>query len=228
MDAIRAARKRFKGGDTFRSRLRHIEHLKPMNLIASASRQAALDRMDRGAPSHPLSGVGPLRGTLMVIAVMLVTILALPHGDKLPLPGAADSSRERLAASAPGTVKIAEARSVDRQYLHWASGRGVAASVVLATRPDLGPFVQFVLDAGAIRCAPAQVCSIMLRFDDRAPVKFKAVVPADGNVHKLVMLDNARLVGMLRKSRRLSVQVPLLDDGDRAWSFNVAGLTHGV
>ncbi|MBF0438290.1 MAG: hypothetical protein HQL93_04125 [Magnetococcales bacterium] len=121
-------------------------------------------------------------------------------------------------------ISYAITESLNKEDLHFPYGPGISGRLTLQQHPRNGKNVYIVLDNGQILCPSYDLCSISVRFDDHKPTKFSAIGPSDGS-RKMVFIQNyAKFLGELKKSKKVMIELPMYQDGNRSWQFNVDGL----
>jgi DNA-directed RNA polymerase subunit RPC12/RpoP len=122
-------------------------------------------------------------------------------------------------------IAYAETSSLNTEDLHFPYGPGIGATLFLRKHPRSGKDALVRIDKGQILCRSYESCSIMIRFDDRPAAGYSARGPSDGST-EVVFIDNyPKFFAELKRSKRVLVELPLYQDGNRTWKFNVDGLT---
>ena len=121
-------------------------------------------------------------------------------------------------------ISFATVPSLDTQNLHSPYGPNIKAYITLRKHPrhKLSAFVD--IDAGQLLCRSYESCTIMIRFDDRTPIKFSGIGSKDGSTEMVFIRHYERFLSELKKSKTAFVELPLYQDGNRTWSFNVKDL----
>jgi DNA-directed RNA polymerase subunit RPC12/RpoP len=122
-------------------------------------------------------------------------------------------------------ISFAEAKSLNKEDLHWPYGPGIAATLTLRKHPRSGKNVYVSLDKGQILCRSYESCTITIRFDDRPAAKFSAIGPSDGSTEMVFIQNYAKFFAELKQSKKLLVELPMYQDGNRSWQFTVSGLS---
>jgi hypothetical protein len=125
--------------------------------------------------------------------------------------------------SAP--IAYATAKSLNKENLHWPYGPGIGATLTLRKHPRHGKDVLVSIDKGQILCRSYESCTIVIRFDDRAPSKYSAIAPNDGSTTIVFIQNYTKFVAALKQSKKVLIELPLYQDGNRSWEFNVDGLS---
>ena len=122
-------------------------------------------------------------------------------------------------------IVTAQTNSLNKQDLHWPYGPGIAATLTLRKHPRSGKNVYVSIDKGQILCRSYESCSITIRFDARPAVKFSAIGPSDGSTEVIFIQNYAKFFAELKKSKKVLVELPMYQDGNRSWQFDVTDLS---
>jgi hypothetical protein len=120
-------------------------------------------------------------------------------------------------------MQFAETYSTNTQDLHWPYGSNVRGELTIRKHPRYGKSVLITLTKGQILCRSYENCTIMVRFDEGKPERYAAIGPADGSSDQVFIRNYDKFVANLRKSETVRIELPLYQDGNRAWNFNVSG-----
>jgi len=121
-------------------------------------------------------------------------------------------------------MQFAETYSTNTQDLHWPYGSNVRGELTIRKHPRYGKSVIVTLTKGQILCRSYENCTIMVRFDDGKPEKYSAIGPADGSSDQVFIRNYDKFVTSLKKANVVRIELPLYQDGNRAWNFNVSDL----
>ena len=132
-----------------------------------------------------------------------------------------ESSRDEMTGK---DITFARTRSVNSQDLHWPHGRGVTARLILRKHPRHGKDAIIILSAGQILCRSYEACNIVVRFDDKPPINMRAVGADDGDSKTIFLQGYDRFIRQLQTAGELRIEVPLYQDGNRLFKFEVSGL----
>lgn len=121
-------------------------------------------------------------------------------------------------------MQFAETYSTNTQDLHWPYGPSVRGELTIRKHPRYGKSVIVTLTKGQILCRSYENCTIMVRFDDGKPEKYSAIGPADGSSDQVFIRNYDKFVTSLKKANVVRIELPLYQDGNRAWNFNVSDL----
>lgn len=118
----------------------------------------------------------------------------------------------------------AEVISGDANDLHSPYGPGVRATLLVRRHPRYGRDVIVSIDRGQLLCRSyGNPCRIMVRFDDRPAMAFEGAAPSDHSSDTVFVRGHDRFVAELKKAKTALIELPLYQDGQRSWTFNVAG-----
>lgn len=121
-------------------------------------------------------------------------------------------------------MQLAEIYSTNTQDLHWPYGPNVRAEITIRKHPRYGKDVIVTLTKGQILCRSYENCKIMIRFDDGSPESYSAIGPADHSSDQVFIRNFDKFVARLKKANSVRIELPLYQDGNRAWNFNVSDL----
>jgi len=122
-------------------------------------------------------------------------------------------------------IAFAKATSLNREDLHWPYGPGIAATLTLRKHPRSGKNAYVSLDKGQILCRSYESCPIMIRFDDRPAERYSAIAPSDGSTEIVFIQNYAKFFSQLKQSKKVLIELPMYQDGNRSWQFKVNGLS---
>jgi len=123
------------------------------------------------------------------------------------------------------TIAFAESKSLNKENLHWPYGRNIGATLTLRKHPRHGKSVYVTLDKGQILCRSYESCTVSIRFDDRPPHQYSAIGPSDGSTEVVFIQNHTRFVTALKQSKKVLIELPMYQDGNRSWQFNVDDLS---
>ena len=94
--------------------------------------------------------------------------------------------------------------------------------LMVRKHPRFGQDVLFGIENGQIVCR-ASGCNVLVRFDDRPPVKFGAVGPEDHDPKMIFFTNTKKFVDELRKAKRVRVAVTVHREGQPVFEFDTSG-----
>jgi hypothetical protein len=121
-------------------------------------------------------------------------------------------------------IVFADSQSLNKNNLHWPYGAGISGELTLRKHPRHGKSVLISIDEGQILCPSYDGCSVLIRFDDRPPIRFSAGKPSDGSSTTLFIHGYEQIVKEIKKSRTMRIELPLYQDGNKSWVFDVSDL----
>lgn len=187
-----------------------------------------------------------LFGALIVVGLMLVAF-SPPVG-----PAAGEQTAERTALAQAATQR-AEQERAERLGLHWKYASGVdtisqgrvheahlksvnefelqfpytepqRAELTLRTHPRWGKSVILEIERGQFLCYPSDTCHVTVRFDAGRAWEYPANGPADHSTTTLFIEGYADFVATVRKSRKIWIEAPIYQGGEKVFEFDVSGL----
>lgn len=121
-------------------------------------------------------------------------------------------------------IRYAATTSTNSHDLHWPYGNGVTATLRLRKHPRYGKDVIIELTAGQILCDSYDGCQISVRFDEKPMQIFIGSPPSDHANTTIFLSGYVKFVKATRAAQKVTVEIPLYQDGNRAFTFNVSGL----
>lgn len=121
-------------------------------------------------------------------------------------------------------LRYASIVSDNANDLHRPYGPNITGTLMLRKHPRHGKDVIVSLTEGQILCRSYDPCSIMIRFDSRPAIRFTAAGPSDGSSESVFIRGYDKLLAEIKKSKLMTVELPMYQDGNQIWTFNVAGL----
>lgn len=119
------------------------------------------------------------------------------------------------------TIRVAEAASQNEINLGWPYGV-VAGRLQVRVHPRYGKDVFVAVDKGQMLCHRSDDCPVLVRFDDRKPLRFSGTHPADHSSNIIFIEGFNRFIGELRKSKTARIEVNFYKQGARALIFDVS------
>lgn len=118
-------------------------------------------------------------------------------------------------------VRVAEAASQNRLDLGWPYGV-VSGRLQVRVHPRYGRDVFVAVDKGQMLCHRSDDCPVLVRFDDRAPLRFSGNPPADHSSNVIFIENFDRFVGALRKAKTARIEIQFFQQGAHALVFDVS------
>lgn len=101
---------------------------------------------------------------------------------------------------------------------------GTIGILQLVQHPRNGLNVVVNIENGQLTCHSFTNCRILVRFDDRPPIKFRGVEPIGHDTKTIFLEPEAKFLKELRKSTHLVIELPFFNEGNRLFHFNTADL----
>ena len=98
------------------------------------------------------------------------------------------------------------------------------ATLTLRTHPQYGKDVFFSIERGQILVRSYNDDTVTLRFDDHKPMRVRALEPKDNDSTTIFLVGYNGLVAQMKKAKTLRIQVPVYQEGEPVFEFNVQGL----
>ena len=94
--------------------------------------------------------------------------------------------------------------------------------LILRTHPRHGKDIIFKIEKGQILCRSYDNCTVLVRFDDENPIKFKAVEAADNSTNTIFINNYSRFVEKMLKAKRIRISANIYQEGNPMFEFNVS------
>ena len=101
---------------------------------------------------------------------------------------------------------------------------GTNSVLRLTQHPRNGLLVTVAISKGQLTCHSFTRCRILVRFDDRPPIKFRGTEPADHSSDLIFLEPEKQFLKELKNSQRVAVELPFFQGGNLVFHFNTAGL----
>lgn len=101
---------------------------------------------------------------------------------------------------------------------------GTHCGLRITKHPRNGLMVTVKIDKGQFTCHSYTRCRILVRFDDRPPIKFRGSEPADNSSDLIFLEPEKQFIKELKKSKTVAIELPFFQEGSRIFAFNVEGL----
>lgn len=115
-------------------------------------------------------------------------------------------------------VKSADSLSLDFPYK--GENRGELA---IRQHPAHGLDVIFTVDKGQIICSRISSCEVVVKFDDKPPMKFGANGPDDHSSTVLFLRDAKRFIAQAKDAKVILVQATYYKAGGQVLTFSTPG-----
>lgn len=100
---------------------------------------------------------------------------------------------------------------------------GQNATLMLRTHPQHGKDVIVQIERGQFLCTSYSGCSVLVRFDDKKAVRYRANGPSDNSSTTLFLSNYSGFVSNLMKAKRVRIQAEVYKEGNQFMEFNVEG-----
>ncbi len=98
------------------------------------------------------------------------------------------------------------------------------ATLTLRTHPQYGKNVFFSIERGQLLIRSYENDTVTLRFDGNKPMRVRALEPKDNDSTTIFLEGYNSLVAQMKKAKILRIQVPVYQEGERVFEFDVQGL----
>lgn len=97
------------------------------------------------------------------------------------------------------------------------------ASLKLRTHPRHGKDVMLSIEKGQILCYSSDECNVLVKFDDKEPIKFSALAPED-NSRDLIFIQNYNsFFEKMLSSKKVLISTKIYEEGAPTFTFDVSG-----
>jgi hypothetical protein len=100
------------------------------------------------------------------------------------------------------------------------------STLMLREHPTFGHDVIFSIERGQLLCRSYEDCQIRVRFDDGKPERWNAVGPSDNSSTSVFIRNQARFAQKLRAAKVVRLQVPIYQQGEPMFEFQVGGFDY--
>lgn len=97
------------------------------------------------------------------------------------------------------------------------------ATLRIRSHPRYGHDIIVDIEQGQILCQSYEDCTIAVRFDNGPLQHFSAVGPSDNSSDSVFIRSYDRFVGLMKKAKRVTVELPIFQAGNHAMIFDVSG-----
>lgn len=219
-----------------RKRLAELEAQPPSASFAAAG--AGL------APKPATVSRGPLiAGAIVLVLIALVAISAYqPKPEATPSDNLVDPAKVELSPSPPSVPKspwvyseLDDPMATTKGHIVCTTSNNlvmldfpyepVSADLCIRRMPRTGLNVFVRLNGdGQILCTSYDGCSVLVRHDEAAPLRLRAVGPADNSSNTIFFNGEAKFLDRLKASKVTRVELNLYQAGQQTVEFDTAGL----
>lgn len=101
---------------------------------------------------------------------------------------------------------------------------GTIAMLRIVQHPRNGLNITVNIENGQLTCHSFMNCRILVRFDDRPPIKFRGLESADHDTKTVFLEPEKKFMKELRSSTHVVIELPFFGEGNRLFHFNTADL----
>lgn len=112
--------------------------------------------------------------------------------------------------------------STNEEQFSFPYGGGTSAVVTVRKHPRYGRDVIVRITKGQILCRRDD-CPVLVRFDDRPPMKFSGVEASDNDPSVVFIEGFRRFASELKRAKRMRVSFPVYHQGIPVFEFDVSG-----
>jgi len=124
---------------------------------------------------------------------------------------------------AKGSINQAYVTSLNTVNFEFPYSGEQNATLILRTHPRHGKNIIFNIEKGQILCPSYENCTILVRFDDEAPMNFSAIGPADHSTESAFFRNYDRLFEKIKKAKKVRVSANIYQQGAPVFEFDVSG-----
>jgi hypothetical protein len=128
-------------------------------------------------------------------------------------------SADKMTGKKTTTATIESSNSLDLSFPYQGKNFG---NLMVRRHPSYGLDVAFSVDKGQIICRSYSGCSVTVRFDDKAPVKFNASEAADNDSKIIFLKDVSRFIASAKTAKSILIQPTLHQGGSPILEFRSA------
>lgn len=121
--------------------------------------------------------------------------------------------------------RAAAVRSTNTLEFGWPYTGPQRGQLTLRHHPRWGKDAIVQIEKGQILCRSYEDCTVLVRFDDGDPVRFKAAGPADNSSTSFFMRDYAGFTSRALKAERVRISFEVYQNGAPMLEFDVSGFS---
>jgi hypothetical protein len=130
------------------------------------------------------------------------------------------ASEDPMTSRVTRQASIESENTVDFDFPYAGPQHG---TLILRDHPSYGKDVIFKIERGQILCHSYSSCDVRVRFDERSPERWKASEAADNDSTVIFLQNYSSFVQRLQSAEVVRVQVPVYQEGNRIFEFEVSG-----
>lgn len=123
-----------------------------------------------------------------------------------------------------GEVQIARNESLNTVDFSFPYGGPQHARLYLRSHPQYGKDLYLTISRGQILTDVSDGCRVLLRFDDEKPTWVTGSGPTDHGSTTVFLSGVAPLINRMKKAKRLRIQIPVYQEGNPVFEFDIEGL----
>lgn len=123
-----------------------------------------------------------------------------------------------------GEVQIARNESLNTVDFSFPYGGPQHARLYLRSHPQYGKDLYLTISRGQILTDVSDGCRVLLRFDDEKPLWVTGNGPTDHGSTTVFLSGVAPLINRMKKAKRLRIQIPVYQEGNPVFEFDIEGL----
>ena len=131
-----------------------------------------------------------------------------------------DTSEDAMTSKIKRRASIESENTVSFAFPYQGEQHG---TLILRDHPTHGRDVMFSIERGQLLCRSYEDCQIRVRFDGGSPQRWSAIGPSDNSSTLIFLRNEVRFIQLLRKSKVVRLQVPVYQQGEPVFEFNVGG-----
>lgn len=131
-----------------------------------------------------------------------------------------DESPDEMGRGKIRSATISSINEVDFDFPYQGSQR---ARLVLRRHPKYGRDVILMMERGQFLTG-IDGCNVSVRFDGGKPRTYRGMGAADGSTTHLFLNGFDRFLSAAKKAKKVYIEAPFYQEGERVFEFNIAGL----
>jgi len=139
-----------------------------------------------------------------------------------PAHGSQWNYQRRDDAMAKGVIYEASVESSNTVNFAFPYQGDQRATLTLRTHPRYGKDAIFSIERGQLTCSSYDGCTVLVRFDDGAPVRYSAAAPEDNSSETLFIRDYSGFVARMIKAKTVRISATVFQQGSPAFEFDVS------
>ena len=133
-------------------------------------------------------------------------------------------STDQLTSKPTYTAWVKSLNQVSFDFPYQGIQRG---QLILRTHPQYGKDLILQVEKGQMLVRSYEDTSVKVVFDDRSPVSYRVVGPADHGTTSMFFRDYHGFVGRMLKAKKMKISVPFYQQGNVVFEFNISDFDSG-